>query len=90
MPDAPRKYLMITPDQVRSARRFWPQVSDKTWCLVLKRGEEPMVLNKAPHRGVGFVTIEVPTAEQTKEGMFYRREMDVLILVAGETDLVRA
>ncbi len=56
---------------------------------MLRRGDEPMVLNKAPHRGVGFVNVEVPAPEQTKEGMFYRRDMDVLILVAGETDLVR-
>jgi hypothetical protein len=87
MPDAPRKYKLITPDQVQAARRFWPQVSDKTWTLTLKRTDEPMVLNKASHRGVGFVTINVPNAEQTKDGMFYRRDIDVLILMSGETNL---
>ncbi|MGQ0604318.1 MAG: hypothetical protein ACT4QE_21760 [Anaerolineales bacterium] len=84
MPDAPRKYKLITADQVQAARRFWPQVSDKTWTLILKRTDEPMVLNKAPHRGVGFVTINLPGPEQTKDGMFYRRDIDVLILISGE------
>ena len=87
MPDAPRKYKLITPEQVQAARRFWPQVSDKTWTLTLKRTDEPMVLNKAPHRGVGFVTINLPNPDQTKDGMFYRRDIDVLILISGETTL---
>ncbi len=87
MPDAPRKYKLITEEQLQIARRFWPQVSDKTWTLILKRTDEPMVLNRAAHRGVGFVTINVPTAEQTKEGLFYRRDIDVLILISGETPL---
>lgn len=87
MPDAPRKYRLITEAQMQAARRYWPQVSDKTWILVLKRNDEPMVLNKAAHRGVGFTTISVPAPEQTKEGMFYRRDIDVLILISGETPL---
>lgn len=87
MPDAPRKYRLITEEQVQAARRFWPQVSDKTWTLTLKRSDEPLVLNRAAHRGVGFVSIEVPALEQTRDGMFYRRDIDVLILIAGETAL---
>jgi len=83
MPDAPRKYYLINDDQLEAARKQWPQVSDHTWVLVLKRTDEPLVLNKPPHRGVGFVTIAVP--EQTVEGMAYRRDIDVLILVSGET-----
>jgi hypothetical protein len=55
--------------------------------LVLKRADEPLVLNKPPHRGVGFVTITVP--DKAVEGMFYRRDIDVLILVSGETTLER-
>ncbi len=86
MPDAPRKYFLISDAQLEAARKQWPQVTDKTWVLVLKRADEPMVLNKPPHRGVGFVTIKVP--EQTVEGMAYRRDIDVLILVSGETALV--
>jgi hypothetical protein len=84
MPDAPRKYLLITEAQLQAARRFWPQVSDKTWTLTLRPDDEPMVLNRAPHRGIGFVTVELPKPEQLKEGMYYRRDMDVLILVSGE------
>ena len=87
MPDAPRKYFLITDEQLQAARRFWPQVSDKTWVLVLHRGEEPLVLNKPPHRGVGFLTFHIP--DDAREGMAYRREVDVLILVGGETSLVR-
>lgn len=87
MPDAPRKYRLITPEQVQAARRFWPQVSDKTWVLVLHRGDEPLVLNRAAHRGVGFVTLQPPPPDQTREGLFYRRDIDVLILMAGETPL---
>jgi hypothetical protein len=87
MPDAPRKYLFITPAQLQAARKYWPQVNDKTWTLTLKRTDEPMVLNRAAHRGVGFATITVPDLEQTKEGMFYRRDIDVLILMSGETPL---
>jgi len=85
MPDAPRKYKLITEEQVRAARRYWPQVSDKTWTLTLKRTDEPLVLNRAAHKGVGFVTITVPAPEQTRDGMFYRKDIDVLILVSGET-----
>jgi hypothetical protein len=87
MPDAPRKYYLITENQVQAARQHWPQVTDKTWVLVLKRGDEPLVLNKPPHRGVGFVTLKVPT--ETMDGMFYRRDIDVLILMSGETPLER-
>jgi hypothetical protein len=87
MPDAPRKYYLINEAQVEAARKQWPQVNDKTWVLVLKRADEPLVLNKPPHRGVGFVTITVP--DQAVEGMFYRRDIDVLILVSGETTLER-
>jgi hypothetical protein len=85
MPDAPRKYYLINEPQLEAARQQWPQVTDKTWVLVLKRSDEPLVLNKPPHRGLGFVTIKVP--DQTVEGMSYRRDIDVLILVSGETAL---
>ena len=87
MPDAPRKYDLINTEQVQAARKYWPQVSDKTWVLVLKRADEPVVLNRPPHRGVGFATVSVPP--ETMEGMFYRKDMDVLILVSGETSLAR-
>lgn len=82
MPDAPRKYNLISDPLLQAAKAHWPQVSDKTWVLVMKRGEEPLVLNKPAHRGVGFLTIKVPT--DTTEGMFYRRDIDVLILLSGE------
>ena len=85
MPDAPRKYHLINELQVKSAKQHWPQVSDKTWVLVLKRGEEPLVLNKPAHRGVGFVSFQVP--DKVIDGMSYRRDIDVLILVSGETTL---
>ena len=85
MPDAPRKYYLINEPQLEAARKQWPQVTDKTWVLLLKRTDEPFVLNKPPHRGVGFVTIKVP--DQTVEGMSYRRDIDVLILISGETAL---
>ena len=85
MPDAPRKYYLINAAQLQAAKKHWPQVSDKTWVLVLKRAEEPLVLNKPPHRGVGFVSLKAPA--ETVEGMFYRRDIDVLILVSGETAL---
>ena len=87
MPDAPRKYKLITDPQLQAARKHWPQVSDKTWTLTLRRADEPMVLNRAAHRGVGFVTIQVPPEDQTREGLFYRRDIDVLILISGETAL---
>jgi hypothetical protein len=87
MPDAPRKYWLINPEQIQAARKYWPQVSDKTWVLVLKRSDEPLVLNKPTHRGVGFATITVPA--ETMEGMYYRRDLDVLILISGETSLAR-
>ena len=87
MPDAPRKYYLISEAQLQAARKHWPQVTDKTWVLTLKRADEPLVLNKPPHRGVGFVTITVP--EQAIEGMHYRRDIDVLILISGETLLAR-
>jgi hypothetical protein len=87
MPDAPRKYYLITEEQLQAARPLFPQVSDKTWVLTLRHGDEPLVLNKPPHKGVGFLTFAVP--EQLQEGMAYRREADVLILVAGETPLAR-
>jgi hypothetical protein len=87
MPDAPRKYYLINTAQVQAAKQHWPQVSDKTWVLVLKRGEEPLVLNKPPHRGVGFVSLTVP--DEVTDGMFYRRDIDVLILVSGETEFAR-
>jgi len=89
MPDAPRKYFLITEEQVQAARKIWPQVSSKTWALVLKRSDEPMVLNKAPHRGLGFGAVVVPEPEKTVDGMHYRRDMDVLILISGETPLVK-
>jgi hypothetical protein len=85
MADAPRKYYLINDPQLEAARKQWPQVSDKTWVLVLRRSDEPLVLNKPPHRGVGFVTIKVP--DQIVEGMAYRRDIDVLILMSGETTL---
>jgi hypothetical protein len=87
MPDAPRKYYLINDAQVEAAHKQWPQVNDKTWVLVLRRSDEPLVLNKPPHRGVGFVTITVPEPEKSVEGMFYRRDIDVLILISGETAL---
>jgi hypothetical protein len=87
MPDAPRKYYLINNTQVEAAKRHWPQVSDKTWVVVLKRSEEPLLLNKPPHRGVGFASLKVPA--ETVDGMFYRRDLDVLILVSGETELER-
>lgn len=87
MPDAPRKYHLINTEQVQAARKYWPQVSDKTWVLVLKRADEPVVLNRPPHRGVGFATVTVPP--ETMEGMFYRKDIDVLILISGETALAR-
>ena len=43
MPDAPRKYYLINDAQLQAARKFWPQVSDKTWVLTLKRADEPLV-----------------------------------------------
>jgi hypothetical protein len=89
MPDAPRKYFLINDAQLEAAKKIWPQVSFKTWVLVLKRADEPMVLNKAPHKGIGFSRISVPPPEQTVEGMSYRRDMDVLILISGETSLVK-
>jgi hypothetical protein len=85
MPDAPRKYYLINDAQLQAAKKHWPQVSDKTWVLFLKRGEEPFVLNKPPHRGVGFLPIKVPP--ETLDGMAYRRDIDVLILMIGETQL---
>jgi hypothetical protein len=87
MPDAPRKYFLINDEQIQAARKYWPQVSDKTWVLVMKRTDEPLVLNRPPHRGVGFAAIAVPP--ETMEGMFYRKDLDVLILVSGETSLAR-
>ncbi len=87
MPDAPRKYLFITEAQLQAARKYWPQVNDKTWTLTLKRADEPMVLNRAAHKGVGFVTISLPNPDQIKDGMYYRRDIDVLILISGETPL---
>jgi hypothetical protein len=89
MPDAPRKYFLITDEQVQAARKIWPQVSPRTWVLVLKRTDEPMTLNKAPHRGVGFASVSPPPPEKMVDGMFYRRDMDVLILISGETSLVK-
>ena len=70
---------------MQAAKPHWPQVTDKTWVLVLKRSEEPLVLNKPPHRGVGFVSLQVPP--ESTDGMAYRRDIDVLILIAGETAL---
>jgi len=87
MPDAPRKYYLINETQLETARHHWPQVSDKTWVLTLKRSDEPVVLNKPPHRGVGFTTFQPPA--ETVEGMSYRRDVDVLILISGETPLAR-
>jgi hypothetical protein len=89
MPEAPRKYFLINDAQLEAAKKYWPQVSFRTWVLVMKRTDEPMVLNKAPHKGVGFAQVTVPEPEQTVEGMYYRRDMDVLILVSGETSLVK-
>ena len=85
MPEAPRKYYLITESQLLAARQHWPQVNDKTWVLVLRRGDEPMMLNKPAHRGVGFAHIKVPG--ELVAGMFYRRDLDVLILMSGETEL---
>ncbi len=85
MADAPRKYYLINDAQLQAARKIWPQVTDKTWTLVMKRGDEPLLLNKPPHRGVGFVSIAVP--DKLVEGMQYRRDIDVLILLSGETPL---
>lgn len=87
MPDAPRKYYLITPAQLDAARQHWPQVTDKTWVLTLRRGEEPLVLNRPPHKGVGFSTFQVP--DDTRDGMAYRKDVDVLILVSGETAFMR-
>jgi hypothetical protein len=87
MPDAPRKFHLITPEQLAAARQHWPQVSDKTWVLILRRLDEPFVLNKPPHRGIGFVTYKVPN--DVIDGMAYRRDVDVLILVGGETPLAK-
>ena len=87
MPDAPRKYYLINDVQLEAARKHWPQVSDKTWVLTLRRSDEPLMLNKPPHRGVGFTTLNVP--DETVEGMHYRRDIDVLILIQGETPLTR-
>ena len=85
MPDAPRKYYLITERQLEAAQKHWPQVSDQTWTLTLKHGDEPLVLNKPAHKGVGFVTLTVP--KETTEGMSYRRDIDVLIFISGETPL---
>jgi hypothetical protein len=87
MADAPRKYYLINDNQLQAARNIWPQVSDRTWTLVLKRTDEPLVLNKPAHKGVGFVTITVP--DKLVEGMHYRRDIDVLILMSGETPLAK-
>lgn len=89
MPDAPRKYFLINDEQLQAAKKIWPQVNPRTYVLVLKRTDEPMLLNKAPHRGVGFASITVPELEKTVNGMFYRRDMDVLILMSGETSLLK-
>lgn len=89
MPDAPRKYFLINDAQLEAAKKIWPQVSFKTWVLVLKRADEPMVLNKAPHKGIGLGQVSVPDPAQTVDGMYYRRDMDVLILMSGETSLVK-
>ena len=89
MPDAPRKYFLITNEQQQAAKKIWPQVSLRTYVLVLKRGDEPMVLSKAPQRGVGIATVTVPEPEKTVNGMYYLRDMDVLILISGETPLVK-
>ena len=87
MPDAPRKYTLITEAQLQAARQHWPKVSDKTWVLVLKHADEPLVLNRPTHRGMGFVTFKVPP--NPTEGMFYRSDVDVLILISGDTPLAR-
>jgi hypothetical protein len=87
MPDAPRKFHLISPEQLDAARPHWPQVSDRTWVLILKRTDEPLVLNKPPHKGIGFTTYRVPN--ELLNGMHYRRDVDVLILVSGETPLAR-
>ena len=87
MPDAPKKYFLINETQLETARKYWPAVSDKTWVLVLKRADEPVTLNRAPHRGLGFAIITVP--DDAKDGMHYRSEMDVLILISGETPLAK-
>jgi hypothetical protein len=87
MADAPRKYYLINDTQLQTARKIWPQVSDKTWTLIMKRGDEPLLLNKPAHRGVGFVSIAVP--DKPVDGMHYRRDIDVLILLSGETPLAR-
>ncbi len=90
MADAPRKYFLITEDQLQAAHKIWPQVNPRTYVLVMRRSDEPMVLNKAPHRGLGFTTVSVPEPERTVDGMFYRRDMDVLILISGETSLLKS
>jgi hypothetical protein len=90
MPDAPRKYFLITDEQMQAARKIWPQVGPRTYVLMMKRGEEPLVLNKAPHRGLGIGALSVPEPEKTVNGMFYRRDMDVLILISGETEMVNS
>lgn len=87
MADAPRKYYLINDAQLQAARKIWPQVSDKTWTLVIKRGDEPLVLNKPTHKGVGFATFAVP--EKLVEGMHYRRDIDVLIFMSGETPFAK-
>lgn len=86
MADAPRKFFLINDEQLEAARKYWPEVSDKTWVLVLRRTDEPMLLNKAPHKGLGLVNVTVPAG--TTEGMYYRADMDVLILISGETHLI--
>lgn len=87
MPDAPRKFHLITSEQLAAARPHWPQVNDRTWVLILKRTDEPLVLNKPPHKGIGFATYKVPN--ELIDGMHYRRDVDVLILVSGETPLAK-
>lgn len=89
MPDAPRKYFLITDEQLQAAKKVWSQVNPRTYVLVLKRTDEPMVLSKPPHRGVGIGTLNVPDLDKTVNGMFYRRDMDVLILMSGETTLIK-
>jgi hypothetical protein len=85
MPDAPRKYYLITDQQLEAAKKHWPQVNDKTWTVTLHRSDEPLLLNKPAHKGLGFARITVP--ESATDGMFYRRDIDVLILISGETPL---
>lgn len=85
MPDAPRKYYLITTQQLDAARKHWPHISERTWTVTLYRNDEPLLLNKPAHKGVGFARITVP--ENTIEGMHYRRDIDVLILISGETPL---